>query len=229
MAQLAEFADWPEDLNAEEEEDHQRGQTKVTCLDADGTPRQGNRRPDKHGDVRDATLGDVQGKDRHCRLEEGPTPAGKVLAGATALPERLEGRQPLDGIDELRSQVVVRATAFDGSDIGAGTEQVGGKQGEGGKGEEEECRRQVDPCHEEEDADRCDERDDELGQVAPEVDVELLDRLDGGDKDITGASGAKRTWTEVEQVRVDASSQADLHAGGCFMPDELLQRNEGES
>ena len=67
-----------------------------------------------------------------------------------------------------------------------------------------------------------------MGQVAPEVDVELLDRLDGGDKDITGASGAKRTWTEVEQVRVDASSQADFHAGGGFMPDELLQRNEGE-
>ncbi len=111
MQEDAQLAQGAEDLDAQHQDDQERGQLHLPRPHAIGAQREGHRRADGDAGVRDAAGEGVGPEHAHGAVEEGVALVLEQLRPRPTLAEGLEGRQALHRIEELGAEGGVRLLA----------------------------------------------------------------------------------------------------------------------
>jgi hypothetical protein len=217
MQQHAELTQRTEHLDAEHENDEKARQADGTALHAVHTERQRRHRADGDARVRDAAREHVRAEHPHRALEQRPAFLLQQAAARRALPERLEGRQALQRVEELRAVRGVRAVTREARRALATVPDDRRQQREQRGGERDERHRQIDEGDEGEDQHGRQRGHRELRQVLTEVHLELLDPLDHREHDVARPRAAEVRGTEHGDMRVERAAQRRLHERGGVM------------
>ena len=214
MQEDAQLAQGAEDLDAQHQDDQERGQLHLPRPHAIRAQPERHRRADGDAGVGDAAGEGVRPEHAHGAVEEGVALVLEQLRPRPALAEGLEGRQALDRIEELGAEGGVRLLAPPA--VPAVEPMPGGGGDERDQRGEEERQRdgQIDDGDAGEDQDRREGGHDELGQVLAEVHLELLDPLDHRQDHVPGPGCREVGRAELGHVRMDRLAQARLDARG---------------
>ena len=226
MVELVQLPQGPEDLDAQEEHDHQGGDAQLPLADPHGPPAEGDGGAQGHAQGSQPAGGDVHRQ----HLHRGPVEVARLLrqevAPAPALAEDFERGQPLHGVHELRGEHRVGPPPGPAAPPRGGAEEGGGQEGEQGEGEEDEGAGEVQPDHEEEDADRGDGRHHQLREVAPVVGVQLLHGVHRVEQHLPGPLLVQVGRAQLQQVVVDQGPQLHLHPRRRTVGGELLGHHQ---
>src|SRR4030095_255210 len=136
-------------------------------------------------------------------LQARRTRRGAAPAPRAALAEGFERAEPLDGVQQLGAEAAVRAIAREAARGLAAVPYHGRDQREERGRQEDQGNAQIEERDRGEDERRREESHEELREILAEVHLELLHRLDQGQRDVAGATlsdvrGAERDHVAVE-------------------------------
>ena len=83
--------------------------------------------------------------------------------------------------------------------------------------------RRVEPGHEDEQCDRRDHGDNELGKVLAEVALQLVDTLDQRYQEVAGALLVQSAGPQLDRLTVDLAPHPHLYRQGCAVARGLFQ------
>ena len=176
----AQLAHRPEDFDSQHQDDEQGGKRERARLDPRCAVDQSGRRTAGDRGVGDAARQRVGAQHPHGAAEEVARLDLELVGARLALAERLQGRQPLDRIEELGGEGGIGLLPVHRvSDVEL-VPQAGREQRHQGEAQHDQRHRQVDEGHDGEDQQRREERDQELRQELAEIGFELLDAVDHG-------------------------------------------------
>ena len=134
---------------------------------------------------------------------------------ALALAKRLQGRQPLDAVQELAPQGPIRLVSPHAALFIPAVKHGGSGQGKNGKPQENQGYREIQDGHEDEYHYGRHGRDDELRQVLAYKHLQSLDPVPQCEDHSTGAALIEVAGPQGKAVIVEALSYGDLdYAGG---------------
>ena len=173
---------------------------------------------------RDAGVGEAAGErvgreHPHRAPEDFVRTLGQQPAARGALAERLEGREALHRVEELRRESAVGMRAAHAAPRIPPLEERRCEQGEHRKAEQQRGDGEVEEGEQHEDDQRGDEGDQELRQVFAEVSLELLDPVDHRDHDRAGTLEPEVGGAERHHLCVEPLAQRELHARRGVMGD----------
>ena len=210
----AQLAHRPEDLDAQHQDDQQRGERHGTGLDPRGAVDQRRRRAARDRRVGDAARQRVGAQHPHGAAEQIAGFPLELVGAGLALAERLQRRQPLDRIEELGGERFVGRHARDRGAHVPFVPEGRGEQRDQREAQHDQCHRQVDEGDHGEDQKRRQQRDQELRQELPEIGFELLDAVDHGEGEAAGALPADRCRAERGDLVVERAAQHLLDPRG---------------
>lgn len=217
MQHRAQLAHGPEDLHPQHQDDQQAGQLQSPGLHAPGPQGQGGGRAAGNGRVGDASPQHIAAQHPHGALKQLPGLDRQVLRAGAALPEGLQRRQALYGVEELGGKggvgLLQLARAF-------GVALVPERRGEEcdqGEEQHDAGHRQVDEGDAHENEQRREQGDQELRQVLAEVGFQLLHAVNERRGQRARALPADGARPQSSDAVVDRPAQALLHPSGSFM------------
>ncbi len=230
-AQLAQRA---EDLDAQHQHHHERGELHLPALHAIAADRERRRRAQRDAHVADAARERVGAEQPHGGLEEGAPALLQQPRAGLALAEGGQGAQPLDRVQELGA---VGGVGLGAGEAVAAVPAVPERRHEEGADrghQEDEGERQIDRGHHREDQERGERGDEELGEELAEVDLELLHALDDREDDVAGARLGEVGRAQRGDLLVEPPAQPALHARrgvvgdhGAPVLEQAAERDEG--
>jgi hypothetical protein len=149
-----------------------------------------------------------------------PRPLCQAAAIGGALPERLEGRQPLDGIEEFRAEALHRLVPGAASAALHLVPRDRCDQRDQGRDQHDYRDRQIPPHDEQEDRDRRQRGDTDLRQVLAEKALQLLDAVDQRQHDPAGALAGEPGRSQFGDLVVEPAAQILLDAAGGVVSDD---------
>ena len=158
----------------------------------DGAVDQRRRRAAGDRGVGDAARQRVGAQHPHGAAEEIARLDLELVGARLALAERLQGRQPLDRIEELGGERGIGSLPVQRVLDVELVPQAGREQRHQGEAQHDQRHRQVDEGHDGEDQDRREQGDQELRQELAEIGFELLDAVDHGKRERARALAADR-------------------------------------
>ena len=175
----AQLAHRPEDLDAQHQDDQQRGQRHRAGLDATARRDQRRRRAAGDRDVGDAARQRVGAEHPHGAAEQVARLDLELVGARLALAERLQRGQALDRNRGTRRRSSHRPSGGD-SELATSIlcHSAGANSATSAKPSMHQRDRQVDEGDDDEDQQRRQQRDQELRQELAEIGLELLDAVD---------------------------------------------------
>ena len=207
-----ELAHRPEDLDAEHEDDQQRGQRHRARIDPHRAQRQRCRGAAGDRAVGDAARHHVAAEHPHGAPEEIARLPLELVGSRLALAEGFQRRQALDRIQELRREGGIGLLPRERL---RGLPLVPDRRAEKRhhrEGQHHRRHRQVDERHPRKDQQRRQQRDQELRQELAEIGLELLHAVDQRERDGAGSARTHRGGTQGRDPVVDRAAQPLLHA-----------------
>ena len=153
-------------------QDHnQGGQIHAPIRDPERTERQCGRGTDRNPRICNTARQRVRRQHPHGGLEQLIRLGLQGFSARAALPERLQGRKALDGIQELRGKRPIGTGAPKTVVLIPRMEDLRCDQGDQGGGEHHQRHRHVEEHHDTENQQRREDRDDELRQILAEINL----------------------------------------------------------
>ena len=177
----AQLAQGTEHLDAEHEDDEQRGQAHPPRRDSPGAQPQSDRRAHGHARIRDAAGQRIRSQDAHGAVEERVALLREHARARSALPEGLEGGEALHRVEELGAVGGVGLLAHEAVAAVLPVPDRRGDQRHQGGDEQDQRDGQIHEGDESEDHHGGERGHGKLGQVLAEVDLELLDAFHHGE------------------------------------------------
>ncbi len=212
--QRAHVAERPEDFDAQHQNHDQRREAHLAVGHPEGAERQGRRRPHRDPRVGDPARQRIGRQHPHGGAEQVVGLRLQGLGARAALPEGLQGREPLDGIEEFCGEGLVGARAAQTVVLVPGMENLRRDQRHQGRGQHDQRHRQIEENHDAEDQERRERRDDQLRQVLAEINLQLLDPVDHRQNGVAGTLQPEMRRAQLRDLVEDHRAQMHLHPGG---------------
>ena len=221
MQKITQLAQRPEGLDAHHQDDQQRLQTHGAGVHPPGA--ESERRGGAEGDagIGDAALQLVGRQHPHGAAEQLVRLFRQQARAGLALTEGLESRQTLDRIQELRREISIGQLTATRAGPVQSLETQRREQGDEREGEQHRGDREVEKGDKDEDAERRQHADEDMGQVLAEIGLQLLDPVDHGEDDAAGALEGEVGGSQLDHLVIEALAEVELHQGGGAMGDHV--------
>ncbi len=206
MQHGSEVAQGAEHLGSRHQHDQQRLHAHLAVRHPPHSERQGSGGADRHPAIGNATGHHTHRNHPQRAVAQLARPIGEPAAIGRTLAERLQGRQALDTVEELRAEgfegplAPVAGAALDLE------KDCGGDQGHERESEHHRGDRHVPEGDEGEDCQRSQHRDRQLRNVLTEEGLQLLDAVDDRQHDAAGALAGEPSRPECGNLVVEAAA-----------------------
>ena len=211
VQQRAQIALGAEHLDAHHQDHEQHVEAHLALGDPPCPVPEHRRAPHRDAGVGEAAGQGVGGEHPHRAPEHLVRALRQQPAARGALPERLEGGEPLHRVEELGRESAVRLRPARAAAGVPALEEPRREQGEHRESEHQRGDREVEEREPREDHERGDGRHQELREVFAEPGLELLDPVDHREQHRAGALQPEVGGAEGHHLGVEPLAQRELH------------------